>query len=80
MQAWLFPMLTAVHNFILKWDPVEIADILPPSDDNINMVENFGQLATEYQRQAKREANVRHNQIGEDMWSDYQRILRERNI
>ena len=50
VQVWLFPALTAVHNFILKWDPVEIANILPPSDNNINMVEDFGWLATEYLR------------------------------
>ena len=54
VQAWLFLTLTAVHNFILKWDSVEIADILPPSDDNINVVEDFWQLATEYPRQAKK--------------------------
>ena len=30
VQAWLFPVLAAVHDFIFKWDPVEIADILPP--------------------------------------------------
>ena len=46
----LFPALAAVHNFILKWDPVEIADILPPSDNNINIVEDFGWLETEYLR------------------------------
>ena len=81
VQAQLFPALTAVHNFILKWDPVQIANILPPSDNNINIIEDFGQLATEYPRQAKKEeANVRHDQIAEDMWNDYQRILRERSM
>ena len=81
MQAQLFPTLAAVHNFILEWDPVEIADILPPSDDNINIIEDFGQLATEYPRQAdKEEAHARHDQIAEDMWNDYQRILRERSM
>ena len=78
VQAWLFPALAAVHNFIPKWDPVEIADIIPPSDNNINIIEYFGQLATEYPRQAeKEEANARRDQIAEDMWNDYQRILRE---
>ena len=81
VQAWLFPTLAAVHNFILKWDPVEIADMLPPSDDNIDIIEDFGQLAMEYARRAeKEEANVRCDQIAEDMWDNYQRILRERNM
>ena len=50
VQAQLFPTLAAVHNFILEWDPVEIAYIFPPSDDNINIIEEFGWLAMEYPR------------------------------
>ena len=81
VQAQLFPTLAAVHNFILEWDPVEIAYIFPPSDDNINIIEDIGWLTTEYLRWAeKEEANVRCDQIMEDMWNDYQRILRERSM
>ena len=47
VQARVFPTLAAIHNCILKRDPTEIADILPPSDDGID-VEDHGQLATEY--------------------------------
>jgi hypothetical protein len=60
----------------------EIADILPPSDDNIiAKVEDTGWLATEYPRQAEREgATVRRDQIVEDMWIDYQRVLQEHTV
>ena len=52
-----------IHNFIHEWDPIKITDILPPSDDNVDMVEDFRQLATEYPRQAeKEEVNARHDQ------------------
>ena len=47
VQARVFPALAAIHNCILKRDPIEIADILPPSDDGID-VEDCSQLATEY--------------------------------
>jgi hypothetical protein len=75
-------MLAAIHNYILEKDPIEIDDMLPPSDDNIvARVEDTGRLATEYSRQAERErATVRRDQIAEDMWVDYQRILRERAV
>ena len=62
----------AIHNCILKRDPIEIADILPPTDDGID-VEDHGQLATEYLEQAEKErANARHDQIAESMWNNYQ--------
>jgi hypothetical protein len=36
-------------------------------------------LAQEYPRQAEKEdANVRRDQIAQNMWTDYQRVLRER--
>ena len=51
VQVWVFPALVAIHNYILEKDPVEIADMLPPSDDDIiARVEDTGQLATEYLR------------------------------
>ena len=63
VQAWLFSALVVIHNFIHEWDPIKITDILPPSDDNIDMVEDFRQLATEYLRQAEKgEVNARHDQ------------------
>ena len=51
IQVRVFPVLAAIHNYMLKKDPVEIADMLPPFDDYIiARVEDTGQLATEYPR------------------------------
>ena len=52
----------AIHNCILERDPI---DILPPSDDGID-VEDHGQLETEYLGWAEKDrANARHDQIAE---------------
>ena len=55
VQARVFPALAAIHNCILERDPIEIADILPPSDDGID-VEDRGQLATEYPGRAEKDS------------------------
>ena len=47
VQAQVFPTLVAIHNCILKRDPVKITDILPPPDDSIDLVEDHSQLVTE---------------------------------
>ena len=80
VQARVFPALAAIHNCILERDPIEIADILPHSDDGIN-VEDHGQLATGYLGWAERDrANARHEQITESMWNDYQTVLHRQNL
>ena len=80
VQARVFPALAAIHNCILKRDPIEIADILPPSDDGID-VEDCGQLVTEYPGQAEKDrANARHEEITESMWNDYQTVLHKQNL
>ena len=80
VQARVFPALAAIHNCILERDSVEIADILLPSDDGID-VEDCGQLVTEYLGQAEKDrANARCEEIAESMWNDYQTVLHERNL
>ena len=80
IQAKIFPTLAAIHNYILERDPIEIADILPPSDDGID-VEDRGQLATEYPGWAEKDrANARREEIVESMWNNYQTVLHERNL
>ena len=75
VQAWVFPTLAAIHNCILKRDPIKIADISPPSDDGID-VEYHGQLVTEYPGQVQKDrANARCDQITENTWNDYQTVL-----
>ena len=67
----------AIYNCILKRNPIEIADALPPSDDGID-VEDCGQLVTEYPGWAEKErANARCDQIAESMWNNYQTVLQE---
>jgi hypothetical protein len=58
-------------------DPIEITDMLPPSDDDrIDRIEDSGWLTTEYPRQGEKEdLNARRDQIAENMWNDYQRVL-----
>ena len=71
VQARVLPALVAIHNCILKRDPIEIANILLPSDDGID-VEYHGQLVTEYLGQAEKDrANARHEEIAESMWNNY---------
>ena len=75
VQARVFPALVAIHNCILERDPIEIADIFPPSDDGIN-VEDHGQLATEYPGQAEKDrANARCEQITESTVTDSQSLF-----
>ena len=77
IQARVFPALAAIHNCILERDPIEIADVLPPSDDGID-VEDRGQLVTEYLGRAEKDrANARREQITERMWKNYQTVLCE---
>ena len=80
VQARVFPALAAIHNCILERDPIEIADVLPPSNDGID-IEDSGQLATEYLGQAEKDrANARHEEITESMWNDYQTVLCKQNL
>jgi hypothetical protein len=80
MQAQVLPALAAIHNYILEKDPIEITDMLPPSNDDIaDRIEDNGQLATEHPRRVEKDAaNLRRDQIAARMWDDYQRVLRER--
>ena len=75
VQAWVFPTLAAIHNSILERDPLELANMLPPSDDGIDF-EDCGQLVTEYPGWAEKDrANARCDQITENTWNDYQTVL-----
>ena len=72
VQAQVFPVLVALHNYILEKDPTKITDMLPPSGDDItNRIEDSGQLAMEYPRWVDKDgAKIRHDQIAERMWDD----------
>ena len=70
----------ALHNVILKYDPTELADILPSNDDE-DTSHSTGELATDFPRRAEKEhANIRHDAIVQDMWEGYQDVLRARGL
>ena len=70
----------ALHNVVIKYDPTELADILPSNDDE-DTSHSTGELATEFPQQAKKEhTNIRHDVIAQDMWEGYQGVLRARGL
>ena len=77
-----YTALVAIHNYILEKDPIEITDMLPPSNDDIaDRIEDNGELATEHPRRVEKDAaNLRCDQIAARMWDDYQTVLRERGM
>ena len=83
VQARVFPACAALHNVILKYDPAELADMLP-SDDNEDTIEtghSTGQLATEFPQRAEKEhANRRCDVITQDMWDGYLNVLRAQGL
>ena len=79
----VFPACAALHNVILKYDPEELQDMLPP-DGNDNIIEtehSTGKLATEFPQQVEKEqANSRCDAIAQDMWEGYQDALRAQGM
>ena len=83
VQARVFPACAALHNIILKYDPEELRDMLPPdgNDDIIETGHSTGELATEFpQRVKKEQANSRCDAIAQDMWEGYQDALQARGM
>ena len=80
VQARVFPACAALHNVILKYNPTELADILPSNDDE-DTSHSTGKLATEFPQQDEKEhANIRHDAIMQDMWEGYQDVLRAQGL
>jgi hypothetical protein len=85
IQACLPPALAAVHNFIQKYDPNDLADyedvedLQPGTCAGEQATE--GQLAAGLPRAAEREqANARRDKIMQDMWVQYQDELAQHGI
>ena len=83
IQARIPPALAAIHNFILKHDPVEWDSILAMEEEDPNpgtrANDNFGRLAegvTDDIEKARSEA--RRDGIAQAMWDSYQELLHER--
>ncbi|KAJ7598770.1 hypothetical protein C8J56DRAFT_770590, partial [Mycena floridula] len=79
----ILPALAALHNFIVKLDPSDTdsyRDALDPQPGQYPANErDFGALSTTVPtRQEKKKATDRQDRIAEDMWVDYQQLLRDR--
>ena len=86
-QACLPLALAALHNFIRKHDPDDIADFSNVEDPQPGMcveplaAAGAGQLAEGVPQAAeKQRANERRGKIAREMWTQYQAELSRRNI
>jgi len=85
MQARLPPALAALHNFIRKHDPDDIADFddVEDSQPGTRVEESAaaeGQLAEGLPGVAeRRDANDRRDRIAREMWIQYQAVLLQRD-
>ena len=82
-QARIPPALCAVHNFIRIHDPNEILNFNNDTQDLNSGLENDsrGVLAEGPANLEEREAaKVKREEIGNRMWHDYQRLLRDRLV
>lgn len=81
VQARIPPAMAALHNFILKHDPVEWEDILNMEieDPNPGTRNDSGRLAEGPTDAAEKErSESRRDSIAQAMWDSYQQLLRER--
>jgi hypothetical protein len=76
IQAHIPPTLGAIHNFICIYDPGKINDFTY-EDFNFNINDGqAGGLALGPANVTERtQVALKHNQIAQDMWGDYQGIL-----
>jgi hypothetical protein len=82
-QTRLPPALAALHNFIRKHDPDDIADFHDVEDpqQGTRVESPEGQLAERVVGTAERmEANERRSRIAREMWIQYQAELSRRNV
>ena len=86
VQARVPPAMCALHNFILFHDPSDIDNYVTGSDEedgdpNPGRTEDndFGVLANAAVTSGeKTRAEEKRDKIAQEMWDDYQRVLRER--
>lgn len=81
IQTHIPRVLCALHNFIRRHDPTDTEEGAPLAADVTHVRANgpgIGELATNTVQAAEREeASNTRNQIAQQMWQDYQNILRE---
>jgi hypothetical protein len=86
-QARVLPALCAIHNIILKHDPDDMKTYEhddegdPQPGERSSSNSDFGELAEGPARdQEKTRASAKRDQIAQDMWDDYQTVLRARGL
>ena len=79
IQALIPPALTAIHNFICKYDNEEINDYITDNMEDPQPGGREGELATApARRHEKQEADQRKEIITQKMWNQYQQELAHR--
>lgn len=86
VQVRIPPGLAALHNFIVRADPLDLEEVLAeineeggPPDPNRGWPQEESELASgPTSRQEERQAAARREELAQRMWVDYQRIVRER--
>jgi len=86
IQVQVPPGLAAVHNFIMDTDPHDLDHYLNGDADDFDpnpgqpQENEFGTLAASaVTRTEKERATRERDNIGQAMWDDYQRVIRERD-
>ena len=84
-QTRLPPALAALHNFIRKHDPDDIADFDDSEDPQpgtrVEGLDAEGQLADGLPGAAERQqSNRRRDRIAQELWTQYQAELSRRNL
>jgi hypothetical protein len=76
IQARLPPALCALHNFILRYDPDDLEEMLDTFQDPEHEDVDYGNLASgPSTREARQRSETRRDEIAQQMWDDYVALL-----
>ena len=82
IQARIPAALAALHNFIMDHDPFDLSEYVETIDPVPGVIvdaANYGLLSEQVPGAAeKSRAERRRDQIAQEMWDDYQALIRER--
>ena len=81
IQARLLPALCALHNFILRYDPDDLEEMLDTFEDPEHDNVDYGNLASGPSTQeARQRSEAGQDEIAQQMWDDYVALLAERAV
>ncbi len=86
VQVRVPPGLAALHNFIVRADPLDLEEVLaeideeggPPNPGRGRPHEESELASGPISRQEERQVAAKRDQLAQRMWVDYQRIVRDR--